>query len=74
MSMPASITDEQWQPIDEAIFANLKLPAFKQIRALTGCSLKESLDLFYERYAKLRAEAPDRFDCTDQEYWAGFCS
>ena len=72
--MAAPITEEQWQPIDEAIFANLKLPAIRHIRAASGCSLKEAIDVLYERYAKLRAEAPDRFNCTDEDYWAGFYS
>ena len=72
--MAVSIPDNQWQPIDEAIFANRKLPAIEQIRALSGCDLKEALERLYERYTELRAEAPERFSCTDQDYWAGFYS
>jgi len=72
MSVP--IQDDRWQSIDEAIFANLKLPAIQHIRALSGCSLNEALEKLRERYAKLRTEAPDRFDCADQDYWSGFYS
>jgi hypothetical protein len=67
--MATSITDEQWPPIDEAIFANLKLPAIRQIQAVNGCSLREALDVLYERYEKLQTEAPEQFNCNDQDYW-----
>lgn len=72
--MSILIQNDQWPSIDEAIFASLKLPAIQQIRALSGCSLNEALEMLRERYAKLRTEAPDRFDCTDQDYWSGFYS
>jgi hypothetical protein len=72
--MAVSIPDDQWQAIDEAIFANRKLPAILQIRALGACGLHEALGVLCERYAKLLAEAPDRFSCTEQEYWADFYS
>jgi len=72
--MPADITAEQWQPIDEAIFAKHILAAVRQIRSAGNCGLREAMELLHARYAKLRAEAPDRFACTDQDYWAGFYS
>ncbi len=72
--MAEPIPDDRWPAIDANIVADLKLPALKEIRALTGCSLREALDIFTKRYAMLRAEAPERFDCSDQEYWEGFAS
>jgi hypothetical protein len=72
--MAETISEDRWPAIDAAIVANLKLPAIKDIRAVTGCSLSEALGIFYERYAKLRTESPERFDCSDREYWEGFHS
>ena len=68
------IREDQWLSIDDAICANRKLPAIQQIRAASGCSLKDALELLYERYAKLRAEASHRFSDSEEEYWAGFYS
>ena len=72
--MSEPIPDDRWPAIDAAIFANDKLSAVKEIRALSGCSLGDALGIFYVRYAKLRAEAADRFGCSDREYWEGFYS
>nr|WP_123784679.1 hypothetical protein [Pirellula staleyi] len=66
-SMRAKIADDQRTTIDDAIVANLKLPAIQEIRQLTGASLAE-------RFAKLCLTVPERFDCTEDEYWAGFYS
>jgi hypothetical protein len=72
--MAEQFPDDRWLAIDANIVANMKLPAIQAIRALAGCNLSEALGIFHERYAKLRAEAPERFVCPDREYWEGFYS
>lgn len=67
----APIRDDAWRPIDEAIFANLKLQAIQQIRALTGSGISEAVFVLSDRYKKLRAESPERFTCPDEEYCNG---
>ncbi len=69
--MTEPIPEDRWLAIEANIVANLKLPALKEIRALAGCSLSEALSIFGERYVKLRAEAPERFDCSHREYVGG---
>lgn len=70
--MPNPIPEARWASIDPAIFANQILPALKEIKSLAECSLNEAACTFYERYAKLRAEAPERFVCTNRDYWRNF--
>jgi hypothetical protein len=70
--MPIPIPRGAWATIDAAIFANQILAALKEIRSLAECSLTEATGIFYERYAKLRAEAPERFVCANRDYWRGF--
>lgn len=64
--------EDRWQSIDIALFANQIIPALKQIKVLTGASLPEACGILYERYAKLRSEMPDRFVCSNREYWVNF--
>jgi hypothetical protein len=68
------ITNDQWRSIDEAIFANLKLSAIQQIRAACGCSLGDAIEMLFKRYAELRTTSPNRFSCSEEDYWAGFYS
>lgn len=72
--MNGTIPPDGWQEIDAAIVADQKLSAIQQIRQQCGCSLREGLQLLAERYARLRKESPERFGCSDQEYWSGFYS
>jgi len=72
--MSASISGEQWLPIDETIFANMKLPAIERIRALTGCGISDAIVILSDRYKKLRDQSPERFSCSDNEYWKDFYS
>jgi hypothetical protein len=72
--MAVSTPENDWTAIDEAIFANLKLPAIKQICALKGCGIGDATEILTDRYKKLRTESPDRFSCSDEEYWANFYS
>jgi hypothetical protein len=68
------IPDEAWATIDKAIFANMKLPAIKEIRALAGCGISDAVFMLSDRYKMLRAESPERFVCSHEECWEGFYS
>jgi hypothetical protein len=72
MRMVKAIPDDQWAAIDAFIVANKKIEAVKAIKEKAECGLPEALIVFYERYAKLRAETPERFDCSNREYWSTF--
>jgi hypothetical protein len=69
--MSAPIRNDQWHPIDEAIFANQKLSAVVQIRDIAGSGLHESIDTMIARYGELRAKFPERFSCDHDKYWGG---
>jgi hypothetical protein len=68
------IPDNPWRFIDDLIFANKKTSAIKEIRAMTCGGIVEALQILTDRYNKLRTEAPDRFNCSHEEYWSGFYS
>lgn len=70
--MVEPISDDQWAAIDAAIVANRKIEAIKAIRDLAEVSLNDALAAFYGRYAFLRAEAPEQFEHSNQEYWTDF--
>jgi len=70
--MANAIPEDQWPEIDALIVvAERKLHAIKAIKALAGCSLNEAVELLYDRYAKLRREASERFDCCNRDYCRG---
>jgi len=70
--MTQKLTDDQWTAIDASIVASKKIEAVKAIKELAGFGLKDALVAFYERYALLRSEAPERFDRSNREYWTDF--
>jgi hypothetical protein len=67
------LIEEQWVAIDADIFGNQKLLALQKMCA-HGASLRDAIVLLHERYAVLRERHPDKFTCSDEEYWAGFYS
>jgi hypothetical protein len=67
-------TPEQWAAIDAHIVAHSLLLAIKAIRELAGVGVADANHLLYERYCYLRAEQPERFTCSDEEYWDGVYS
>ncbi|QEH37445.1 hypothetical protein OJF2_60360 [Aquisphaera giovannonii] len=71
---PSDWTEEQWQPIDEDLFAGRPLMAVKRIRQQTGSGLHAAGEVMRARYESLRRSDPDRFQQTDAEYWAGWYS
>jgi hypothetical protein len=70
--MTIPIPEGQWATIDAAIVANLIIPAIKEIKVLAHRNLSEALGIFYDRYAKLRAEVPERFVRSNRDYWRDF--
>jgi hypothetical protein len=70
--MAKSFPDDQWPAIDASIVASKKIEALKAIKEMAECSLNEALIVFYERYAMLRGETPERFDRSNREYWTDF--
>ena len=61
---------EQWDRVDACILAGNILGALIHLRRSCGVSLNEAKELHWARYQKLRAERPQSFTCTDEEYWA----
>ena len=74
MVMDLELTDEQWEPIDEAILLNQKIMALKAIRAAAGVSLRDAIFALGDRYAVLRKSRPEEFACGPETYWEGFYS
>ena len=67
--------DPAWpNEIDSEIFAQRILPALKLIRGHYELGLKAALDVFYDRYEKLRREKPDQFSVPKEIYFDGFGS
>ena len=72
--MSQTLNDEQWKIVDEDLFAGLRLQAVKRIRELSGLRLSEASEMMYKRYEKLRAEQPDKFMESHEEYWQNWYS
>ncbi len=72
--MSVNISQEQWERIDEELFAGNRLFAIQQIRTAAQCSLGVAIESVYQRFDKLAAECPERFRCDLNTYWAGFYS
>ncbi len=72
--MAIELGDEEWKPIDEEILQNRKINAIKAIKVSAGATLREAMDIFYDRYGLLRASRSWEFVCGPDEYWEGFYS
>ena len=72
--MAATFSDQQWAAVDARIFAGNILLAIKVIRGFAGVGIREALDIHIERYRQLRAQSPERFACSHEEYWRDFYS
>ena len=72
--MSQTLTEEQWKVVDEDLFAGVKLQALVKIRQFSGSGLSEASETMYARYNKLRAEQPEQFKQSDEEYWQGWYS
>ena len=63
--------DPESDEIDNLIFSNRKLEAVRLIRKLRNVDLAGAIELLNSRYRELRAARPERFTCSDAEYWQG---
>ena len=68
------VVDEAAAEIDENIVAGRIVLALIGIRAELGCSIPAAMDVFSERYERLRAERPQDFTLSHEEYGRGFYS
>jgi hypothetical protein len=67
-----NLTLEQWQLIDEALFATHPVHAVAVICQSLDFGTAAALEAVYERYHQLRAEQPGRFTPSEDAYWDGF--
>jgi len=72
--MGTELSEEQWRPIGEGILQCEIIKNMKAIRETAGVSLREAMDLYYERYEMLRGSRAGEFICEHGEYWKGFYS
>jgi hypothetical protein len=72
--MAVELSAAEWVAVDRYILAGNILRALKTIRGLRAVSLKEAIDIHFERYKRLRAERPGDFACSHEEYWQGVYS
>lgn len=68
------VVDDAAAEIDENIVAGRMLPALIGIRTELGCSIHAAIDEFSKRYERLRAERPQDFNLSREEYGRGFYS
>lgn len=68
------IEEQGWEQIDNDLFAQGVLSALKRIREIAECDLKTAIDIVHQRFDKLAAECPGRFQCELKTYWNGFYS
>lgn len=66
-----SLTDEQWNRIDDRILACDILGALALIRESCGEGLSKAKDIHWERYQFLRSTKSADFKCSHDDYWAG---
>jgi hypothetical protein len=62
---------DPWPVIDDLILERKILPAIQAIRTALQCELRVAIDLFYERYGRLRQTRSDEFTVTPEEYGDG---
>jgi hypothetical protein len=74
LSWLSSWATKSGKPIDEEILQNRKINAVKAIKVSAGATLREAMDIFYDRYDLLRASRSGEFVCGPDEYWEGFYS
>jgi hypothetical protein len=72
--MTRGITEQDWEQIDNYLFAHEVFPAPKYIRAINQVGLRDAIDLVHSRFEKLAAEMPEKFQCDLETYWSGFYS
>jgi hypothetical protein len=66
------VVDDAAAEINENIVAGRMLPALIGIRTELGCSIPAAIDEFSKRYERLRAERPQDFTLSREEYGRNF--
>lgn len=61
------LTPQQWREVDKQIFACYRIYAIDLIQRFSGAELSEACRLYENQTQKLRAEAPERFEMTQEE-------
>lgn len=64
MADPEQLSDEQWQEIEERLFAGRKIEAIKLFRTYARVDLKDAKQIIDEHQQGLRRQFPDRFTKT----------
>lgn len=59
--MNDKLSDEQWQQIEQALFAGRKIEAIKHFRKITNAGLKDAKELIDQHEHDLREQFPGRF-------------
>jgi hypothetical protein len=63
------LTEDDWKPIDQAIFARRIILGIQLLRERTKLSLRESIDVQHGRHLHLRSVHPGSFACSLEEYY-----
>lgn len=65
-------SEEQWQEVDQKLFAGMPLLALRAVLEFGKPSLRllDAQEIMFERYANLRAECPAQFVEEASTYWA----
>lgn len=69
-----ALTEDEWKPIDDAIFAGRIIQATLLLKDKTGLPLSDIIDVQHGRHLHLRGLRPESFDCSIEEYYRGFYS
>ncbi|MER5206648.1 hypothetical protein [Streptomyces sp. NPDC002825] len=62
------------EAVDRDILEQRIISALMAIREASGCTLHEAIDIFAQRYEKLRRDRPDDFTLRREDYGQGFYS
>ena len=57
--------------LDDLIFANRKIEALRFLVERRNIEFAAAIEALSTRYRELRNEFPNRFTCSDAEYWQG---
>lgn len=57
----SELSDEQWEAVEECLYAGRKIEAIKLFREATGADLKKCKELLDGHEEELREQFPDRF-------------
>ncbi|WP_035604754.1 hypothetical protein [Haloferula sp. BvORR071] len=70
--MSVTLTDDQWNPIDEELFSGGRIRALVMLRAITDLSIHDGAYLLEDRVSFLSKSSPQRFTVSTSGYWDDF--